>query len=59
MIPFDSDVGQAIFNINIIACQLVKKINAFETPFTSRNFSLNIFVGISKVKDFNTIIFVI
>jgi LmbE family N-acetylglucosaminyl deacetylase len=53
-IPTASDTHQdhrATFNASMVACRPVKEIYAYETPSTSRNFTPNIFVDISKYVD--------
>lgn len=53
-IPTASDTHQdhrATFNASMVACRPVKEIYAYETPSTSRNFTPNIFVDITKYID--------
>jgi len=53
-IPTASDTHQdhrATFNACMVACRPVKEIYAYETPSTSRNFTPNIFVDITKYID--------
>ncbi len=53
-IPTASDTHQdhrATFNASLVACRPVKEIYAYETPSTSRNFTPNIFVDITKFID--------
>jgi LmbE family N-acetylglucosaminyl deacetylase len=53
-IPTASDTHQdhrAAFNAAMVACRPVKNIYAYETPSTSRNFTPNFFVDITKYID--------
>ncbi len=53
-IPTASDTHQdhrATFNAAMVACRPVREIYAYETPSTSRNFTPNIFVDITKYVD--------